>query len=103
MTPAIQPSQQAVQLPQSRVAARADAGAAGVIDITMPQHFLYFFPLPQEQESFLPGFISGFFRLFALRRFVLSGGTVVCRGGRCYNNSGLHPLSSMRRRLHSCC
>jgi hypothetical protein len=24
-----------------------------------PQHFLYFLPLPQEQASFLPGFIRG--------------------------------------------
>jgi hypothetical protein len=48
MVPAIQPSQQAVQLPQLR---------AGASAITRPQHCLYLAPLPQEQGSLRPGFI----------------------------------------------
>jgi hypothetical protein len=50
--PAIQPSQQAVQSPQGRPERVVGTGA---IAITAPQHFLYFFPLPQPQGSFLPG------------------------------------------------
>jgi hypothetical protein len=42
--PTSQPSQQAVQVPHSRFAARIGIAAA-------PQHFLYFLPLPQEHGS----------------------------------------------------
>jgi hypothetical protein len=45
MLPAIQPSQHAVQVPQLR-------RATGWSAITLPQHFLYFFPLLQGQGSF---------------------------------------------------
>jgi hypothetical protein len=52
--PTIQPSQHAVQVPQLRDGARDGAGvAAAWIAITLPQHFLYFLPLPQGQGSFL--------------------------------------------------
>jgi hypothetical protein len=51
MVPAIQPSQQAVQSPQGRPDRVVGTAA---IAITAPQHFLYFFPLPQLQGSFLP-------------------------------------------------
>jgi hypothetical protein len=61
MVPAIQPSQQAVHVPQLREDASGegagalseDAAAAGCSVITLPQHFLCFLPLPQGQGSFL--------------------------------------------------
>ena len=61
MVPTIQPSQHAVQVPQLRDGSRAALGAgetgaalaAGCSAITLPQHFLYFLPLPQGQGSFL--------------------------------------------------
>jgi hypothetical protein len=74
MLPAIQPSQHAVQVPQLlrdaascvRDAASGERDAAsgapfckpraavatGWSAITLPQHFLYFLPLPQGQGSF---------------------------------------------------
>jgi hypothetical protein len=60
MVPAIQPSQHAVQVPQLRPDAASGAlfcdprGAVstGWSAITLPQHFLYFLPLPQGQGSF---------------------------------------------------
>jgi hypothetical protein len=55
MVPASQPSQHAVQDPHSRAFSEAAGAAWDTIAIT-PQHFLYFFPLPQVQGSFLPGF-----------------------------------------------
>jgi hypothetical protein len=65
--PTIQPSQHAVQVPQLRDGSR-DGWGAGAADearaavatgcsaITLPQHFLYFLPLPQGQGSFLGTF-----------------------------------------------
>ena len=57
--PTIQPSQHAVHVPQDRDGARDGAGdaaraavATGWSAITLPQHFLYFLPLPQGQGSF---------------------------------------------------
>jgi hypothetical protein len=57
--PTIQPSQHAVQVPQLRDGAGAAASdgllvaaATGCSAITLPQHFLYFLPLPQGQGSF---------------------------------------------------
>jgi hypothetical protein len=50
--PTIQPSQQAVQVPQLREGALCEPGA-GCSAITLPQHFLYFLPLPHGQGSFL--------------------------------------------------
>lgn len=66
MVPVIQPSQQAVHGPQERDGAGADppetgggaVGATGRTAITLPQHCLYFLPLPQEQGSLRPGFIA---------------------------------------------
>src|SRR3979411_2243694 len=55
IVPAIQPSQHAVQVAHSRCFAVDDATAGGAIGMTMPQHFLYLWPLPQGQGSFLPG------------------------------------------------
>jgi hypothetical protein len=68
IVPAIQPSQQAVQLPQSRagVTGCTEAGAdAAVSGITLPQHFLNFSPLPHGQGSLRPGFMG---KRAALRR-----------------------------------
>jgi len=50
MLPAIQPSQQAVQVPHSRSLGALSTG------ITRPQQRLYFSPLPHGQGSFRPGF-----------------------------------------------
>jgi hypothetical protein len=61
IVPAIQPSQQAVQVPHLRAAVVTLNGAALIgatartSGITLPQHFLYFSPLPQEQGSLRPG------------------------------------------------
>ena len=61
MVPAIQPSQHAVQVPQllrddasgAPFCKLRAAAATGGSAITLPQHFLYFLPLPQGQGSFL--------------------------------------------------
>jgi hypothetical protein len=67
MLPAIQPSQHAVQVPQllwDAASGVRDAASGALFckpraavsngwsAITLPQHFLYFLPLPQGQGSF---------------------------------------------------
>jgi hypothetical protein len=56
IVPLTQPSQQAVQLPQCRALWVA---GTGLMVTTAPQHFLYFFPLPQGQGSFRPTGMGG--------------------------------------------
>src|SRR3972149_2938335 len=54
MLPATQPPPQGVHSPHLRTPCAAGALAIGIV---APQHFLYFFPLPQGQGSFLAGFM----------------------------------------------
>src|SRR6266700_4293261 len=52
--PLTQPSQQAVQVPHCRAPAAVVRAGTCLSGTTAPQHFLYFFPLPQGQGSFRP-------------------------------------------------
>src|SRR6266581_887334 len=52
--PLTQPSQQAVQVPHCRAPAARAGAETCLSSTTAPQHFLYFFPLPQGQGSFRP-------------------------------------------------
>src|SRR4051794_569020 len=60
MSPAAQPSQHAVHVPQARadsastVEAPVLSATIGTIAAAMPQHFLYLRPLPQGQGSLRP-------------------------------------------------
>src|SRR5713226_2815184 len=56
--PLTQPSQQAVQVPHCRAPAAVVRAGTRLSGTTAPQHFLYFFPLPQGQGSFLPTVIA---------------------------------------------